>query len=130
MSDGSNPGVNNVLGSSFKDSFPLDWKSEFVYRAGLEYDVTENLTLRLGYCYGQSPVPADTLTPMTAAINEHTVSAGVGYRWRNVGFNVAYQYAIPATQSVGTSGLLAGEYSNSSTTVAAQLLAITTRISF
>jgi long-subunit fatty acid transport protein len=130
LSNGSNPGVNGVLGSSFKDNVPLDWKSEFVYRAGLEYDVTENLALRLGYCYGPSPVPDSTLTPMTAAINEHTLSVGTGYRWRNLRFNLAYQYDFPATQNISTSGLLSGEYSNSSTAVSAHLLSLTTSITF
>ena len=130
LSNGSNPGVNHVLGSSFRDSVPLDWKSEFVYRAGLEYEATENLTLRLGYCYGASPVVNATLTPMTAAINEHTISAGAGYRWRNLRFNLAYQYAIPDTQNVGTSALLSGEYSHSSTTVSAHLIALTTSVTF
>jgi long-subunit fatty acid transport protein len=130
MSHGSNPAVNGVLGSSFKDNFPLNWSSELVYRAGLEYAVTENLTLRMGYCYGQNPVPGSTLTPMTAAISEHTLSAGVGYRWRRFRFDAAYQYDFPATQNVGTSGLLAGEYSNTSTSVSAHLFSITTSILF
>jgi long-chain fatty acid transport protein len=130
MSHGNNAGVNGVLGASFTDNFPLNWSSEFVYRAGLEFAATENLTLRAGYCYGQSPVPDSTLTPMTAAIIEHTLSAGAGYRWRNLRFDVAYQYDFPATQNIGTSGLRAGEYSNSSTTVSAHLFAFTTSILF
>jgi long-chain fatty acid transport protein len=131
MSNGSNAGVNGVLGSSsFHDSVPLNWSSEFVYRIGLEYDVTENLALRIGYCYGQSPVPDSTLTPMTAAIMEHTITAGVGYHWSRYKIEVAYQYYLPATQNVGQSGLLSGEYSNSSTTVSAHVLAITTGFTF
>jgi long-chain fatty acid transport protein len=130
MSHGNNAGVNGVLGASFKDDFPLNWSSEFVYRAGLEFAATENLTLRAGYCYGQSPVPDSTLTPMTAAIIEHTLSAGAGYRWRNFRFDLAYQYDFPATQNIGTSGLRSGEYSNSSTTVSAHLFAFTTSILF
>jgi long-chain fatty acid transport protein len=130
LSQGSNPTVDTVLGSSFKDNVPLDWQSEFVYRAGLEYDVTKNLALRLGYCYGPSPVPDSTLTPMTAAINEHIISAGAGYHWRNFSVSLAYQYYIPATQNVGVSGLRSSEYSGTSTTVSAHLLAITTSITF
>lgn len=130
LSDGNNATVNSVLGSSFKDLVPLDWKNEFVYRVGLEFSATTNLALRLGYSFGGSPVPGSTLTPMTAAIMENTLSAGVGYHWRCYQFDLAYQYEFPATQSVGTSGLLAGEYSNSSTEVSLHTLALTIGMRF
>lgn len=130
MSNGNNSAVNHDLGSSFRDNFPLNWSSEFVYRIGLEYDVTENLSLRLGYCYGSSPVPDATLTPMTAAITEHTITCGAGYHWGRYKVEIAYQYYLPATQNVGQSGLLSGEYSNSSTTISAHVVALTTGFTF
>jgi long-chain fatty acid transport protein len=130
MSNGNNSTVNSVLGPSFRDNFPLNWSSEFVYRAGLEYEVTDNLAVRIGYCYGQSPVPNSTLTPMTAAIPENTITAGVGYHWKRYKLEVAYQYNLPATQHVGQSALLSGEYSNSSTTVSAHVLAVTAGMTF
>ncbi len=130
LSDGNNATVNSVLGSSFSDSIPLNWRSEFVYRAGLEYKVTENLALRAGYAFGGSPVPDSTLTPMTAAIMENTLTAGVGYHWWRLQFDLAYQYEFPATQNVGTSGLLSGEYSHSSTEVSMHTFALTTSMRF
>jgi long-chain fatty acid transport protein len=130
MSNGSNSGVNGVLGASFRDNVPLNWSSEFVYRVGFEYDVTENLSLRLGYCYGSSPVPDATLTPMTAAITEHTITCGAGYHWGRYKVDIAYQYYLPATQNVGQSGLLSGEYSNSSTTMSAHVVALTMGVTF
>lgn len=130
LKNGNNPAVNGVLGSSFQDNIPLNWKDEFVYRVGLEYAATKNLYLRGGYSYGKSPVPDSTLTPMTAAIMEHTVTAGVGYHWRQFQIDLAYQYDLPVTRNVGTSGLLSGEYSNSSTEVGVHWLALTTSIHF
>lgn len=130
FSNGNNATVNGVLGSSFEESIPLNWQNEFVYRAGVEYDVTKSLALRVGYCYGSSPVPDSTLTPLTAAIMENTVTAGIGYHWKQFRVDFAYQYDIPATQNVGTSSLLSGEYSNSSTQVSAQIFALTTSVSF
>jgi long-subunit fatty acid transport protein len=128
LGNGSNPGVNAALGSSFQDNIPLDWKDEFVYRAGLEFAVLKNLSLRTGYSYGGSPVPNSTLTPLTAAILEQAVSAGVGYRWGRWDFDLAYQYDLPVTQDAGTSSLRSGEYSNSSTEVSAHWLALTVNI--
>jgi long-chain fatty acid transport protein len=124
LTDGNNSKVNAALGSSFSDSVPLDWKDEFVCRAGLEFNLTKNFALRGGYCHGNSPVPDSTLTPLTAAIMENTLTAGVGYHWGRYEINLAYQYSFPATQNAGVSGLRSGEYSNSSTEVSANVIAI------
>src|SRR4029077_14248530 len=102
LRNGNNAIVNSVVGASNQDRIPLNWRDEFVYRAGLEYSVTENLSLRAGYAYGQSPVPDSTLTPMTAAIMEHTISAGAGYHWKNWQFDFAYQFDLPIKRNVGT----------------------------
>jgi long-chain fatty acid transport protein len=130
FSNGTSPGVNAALGSSFNESIPLNWKSEFVYRAGVEYNATENLVLRVGYCYGNSPVPSATLTPLTAAIMQQTITTGIGYHWDRYSIDAAYQYYFPTTQNIGTSGLLSGEYSNSSIQVGAHTFALTTTVRF
>ena len=131
LTAGSNPTVNGVAGSSsIHDSVPLNWSDEFVYRAGLEYEVVKNLFLRAGYCYGASPVPDQTLTPLTATITEHTFTAGVGYHWRRYQVDLAYQYDIPITRDVGASALLSGEYSNSSVSVSTHWLALTLGATF
>jgi long-chain fatty acid transport protein len=128
--NGSSPGVNAALGSSFSESTPLNWSSEFVYRLGMEYDVTPSLTLRAGYSYGGSPVPSSTLTPETAAILEQTVTAGIGYHWKQFEIDMAYQYYLPAKETIQASSLQGGEYSNSSITVSAQEFALSTTIHF
>jgi long-chain fatty acid transport protein len=129
LSNGTAP-VSGVLGSTFQDNIPLNWQDQFVYRLGLEYAVLENLFLRAGYAYGASPVPNSTLTPMTAAIMEHTLTAGVGYQWGNWTVDLAYQYDLPVTRNVGASGLLSGEYSNSSTEVSVHVIALTASMRF
>jgi long-chain fatty acid transport protein len=75
-------------------------------------------------------VPDSTLTPMTAAIMENTITAGIGYRWRMCQFDLAYQCDLPDRQNVGTSQLLAGEYSNSSTKAYINWFALTMRVNF
>jgi long-chain fatty acid transport protein len=130
LSNGNNPTVNSVLAANFQDGIPLNWQDSFVHRAGIEYAVTENFSLRAGYCYGQNPVPDSTLLPLTAAIMEHTISVGAGYSIGRFTFDLAYQYSPPAKETVGASQILSGEYSNSSTEVSAHVLAFTTGIRF
>src|SRR5262249_29046948 len=126
LKNGNQPG----LPAAFSDTIPLSWSDEFVYRAGIEYAATENLSVRAGYSYGKSPVPDSTLNPMTAAIMEHTLTAGIGYHWSRYMIDFAYQYDIPMERNVGTSSLLSGEYSNTSTTVSLHWLALTAGIKF
>jgi long-chain fatty acid transport protein len=132
LTDGSGAvvGLLGSAGENFNDAIPLNWKSEFVYRAGLQYEVAKNLFLRAGYSYGNSPVPDSTLTPLTAAIMENTITAGVGYQWHDWSVDFAYQFDLPATQHVGTSDLRDGEYSNSSTRVSVQWVALTMGVKF
>ena len=131
LSSGSSSTVNGVVGSSsLADNIPLNWRSEFVYRVGLEYEVIPSLFLRAGYCYGSDPVPGSTLTPLTAAIMENTFTFGVGYQWKKLNADLAYQYDIPVTRGVGTSGLLSGEYSNSSVDVSVHWVGLTIGYTF
>ena len=97
----------------------------------IEYDITKKLALRAGYAYGQSPVPSSTLhTHDRRRHGKHPSPSGAGYQWKYVALDVAYQYDLRMERHVGTSGLLSGEYSNSSTSVSIHTLALTARITF
>jgi len=131
LSNGSSAAINGVVGgSSLLDVVPLNWKDRWVFRAGAEYRISTSWVLRAGYAFGESPVPSSTLTPMNAALMEHTATAGAGYEHGRWSVDLAYQYDLPSRRGVGTSGLLSGEYSNSSTEVSVQTVALTARYRF
>jgi long-chain fatty acid transport protein len=131
LTHGSNAQVNAFAGSNaLEDYIPLDWRDTFTYRIGLERAITPALFLRCGYSYGRSPVPDATLTPLTAAIPENSLTAGAGYRWRWLEVDLAYEWDLPAGRHVGSSALLDGEYSNSSVTAAIQWISLTTTVRF
>lgn len=130
LRNGSNATVNGVLGANVQDNIPLRWKDRFVYRLGVEHALCEGLFLRAGYAYGSSPAPDETLTPMTAAIMEHMVSAGAGFERGSWGLDVAWQHDLPTEQSVGASDLRSGEYSNSVVDVSVHRVALTARYRF
>ena len=128
---GNNADLNGLVGSRrLNDDVPLDWRDQYVGRIGIEQKLGERWYLRGGYAYGNNPVPAGTLTPLTAAITEHTLTAGVGYRVGRIAVDAAYQWELPATGRVNHSGLAAGEYSNSVTEVDVQWISVTTTIGF
>jgi long-chain fatty acid transport protein len=128
---GSNTDINGFLGTDeIDDSVPLNWKDQFVYRAGLEFAATDAIRLRGGYAYGASPVPAGTLTPMSAAILEHTATVGADWQLGRWNIAAAYQFSFPATTRIGQSELAGGEFSNSRTQVEAHWFGITTGFRF
>jgi hypothetical protein len=131
LKNGNNADINGLLGTrNIEDVAPLNWQDGFVYRLGAEFAISHSLTARAGYSYGANPVPAATLTPMSAAILEHTITCGLEWHHGRCSIAGAYQYDLPATSHVGTSRLAAGEFSGSSTTVSAHLFALTTGIRF
>jgi len=131
LKNGNNQVLNGLLHStSLNDNVPLDWSDQFVWRLGIEYAVSAHWTLRWGYAYTRDPVPPDTLTPLTAAITESTLTTGVGFHTGPVKIDLAYQWGLPNTVHIGNSALAAGEYSNSTIRVTEQWVGLTTTIAF
>ena len=131
LTSGNNADLNGLVGSSrLNDDIPLRWGDQFVGRLGVEQAFGPHWSVRAGYAYGNNPVPDGTLTPLTAAITEHLLTAGAGYatgRWR---FDAGYQWQVPATARVGRSDLAAGEYSGSVTSVYIHAVSITARMEY
>ncbi len=131
LSGGNNADINGLLGSrKLNDDIPLRWRDQYVARVGVEQGFGEHWTLRAGYAYGNNPVPPGTLTPLTAAITEHTLTAGGGYKRGSVRVDAAFQWELPATGTVRESDLAAGEYSRSSTRIGVEWLGVTTQVEF
>lgn len=131
LRSGNNRDLNGLVASDrLNDDIPLDWRDQFVARAGVEYKFDDRWAIRAGYSYGRNPVPARTLTPLTAAIMEHMVSAGVGYKTERFSIDLAYQWQVPNTVDIHESGLASGEYSDSSIRVGAHLIGVTTSVAF
>ncbi len=131
LTQGSNATINSAVGSSsFYDAVPLHWHNQGVLHSGLEAPVSESVKLRAGYSWASNPVPASTLLPMTAAIMQNTIAGGSGWSRGRWICDAAYQAQLPATQSVGASSILAGEYSNSKVRVWTQSLVVSTRFKF
>ena len=131
LTHGNNADLNGLVGSRRpSDDTPLHWRDQYVGRVGMERLLGEHFALRAGYSYGNNPVPPGTLTPLTAAISEHLLTAGVGYHRSRYHLDGAFQWHLPATGRVHQSGLAAGEYSNSVTAVAIESVNLTASVDF
>jgi long-chain fatty acid transport protein len=131
LTHGNDRDLNGLVGSNaLNDNVPLHWHDQFVERIGGEQMIGSHWTIRGGYAYGNDPVPAGTLTPLNAAITEHTLTAGIGYRVGPVTVDAAYQWELPATGRVRQSELAAGEYSNSTVEINVQWFSLTAKYQF
>jgi len=91
------------------------WKSQTVYKFGVDYKYNNDWTFRAGYNYGKSPIPADQLTfnALAPAVVEKHYALGFTYSIDATSeFNFGYMYvplkkqvecnnATPSTNVVG-----------------------------
>src|SRR3546814_15553477 len=63
----------------------LDWRDQYVLAAGVAYQWSDRMTIRLGYNYGRNPIPKATMNPVLAATSSRTYSLGLRSEERRVG---------------------------------------------
>ena len=71
---------------------PKNWEDCWAYRFGMQYSVNENLDLRLGYAYDTTPQPDSTVGPELPDSDRHNYTFGVGYKFGNAQFDLAYMF--------------------------------------
>ena len=131
LTKGDNVTVNGILqSSSLNDTVPVQWKNQLSVHGGIERLITENVSLQIGFAHANNPVPASTLTPLTAAIFTNKATAGTSYRRGRWHFGLAYGISPVNSEHVGFSGLRSGEYSNSSVRVGLQSLVLDSSYQF
>jgi len=131
LTNGNNADINGFVGSSsLRDVVPLGWKNRVVWRGGVDYAYSDQLSIRAGYAHGRSPVPDGTITPMTAVLMEHSLAAGFGYQRGRYTWDVDSQLDLPSERRVASSSLQSGEYDNSLTRVTLGWVGMTMRVQF
>ncbi len=94
-------GANQALLGG-KTAVDLNWDDSVSFGFGLEYELTEALTLRSGYLYSDSPMNSTNYNPSVPADDRHIFSVGVGYTWGPNTVDFAYSYlAMDSSQITG-----------------------------
>jgi long-chain fatty acid transport protein len=70
---------NPVLGVQ-EVTVPFHWKDTWTVRVGGHYDVTDAVTVRLGYVFDPSAVHEETLSPLIPELDKHIVEGGIGFQ--------------------------------------------------
>lgn len=78
----------------------LNWEDSWIVALGTQYEVKTNLFLRGGWYFSQNSVPNKTFSPTVADGDRVGVSAGLGYKWKKVKLDVAYQFNVTLDRDV------------------------------
>ncbi len=75
-------------------TIPANWDDNWTYGFGADYQLNENLVLRCGYIYLETPVPSETMLPSISEEDQSVVSVGFGYTSGQHKIDAAYAYGI------------------------------------
>ena len=92
--------LSNCLGGSNGGGF--GWEDMTVYKLGLRYRAGEDWTWRLGYSYGEQPIPVSEMSfnILAPGVMEHHVTAGFTLeRTKGRQFNMSFMYAPNVDQT-------------------------------
>ncbi len=105
----TNPGIPGQI----KQTLPLNWRNSVSMRLGYQSEFTDVDTIRFGYIYHSSPSPNSTLNPYLDGILQHGFTLGYSRTFSRAILNFAYQYDFSGRRHVDTSGLIGGQFDNS-----------------
>ena len=69
-----------------------DWNDVWRYMCGIEYKLTDQFDLRVGYVYDEEPIPGDTVDYLVPANDRQLYSVGCGYHVKDWTFDLSYTY--------------------------------------
>ena len=67
-----------------------NYKNSSQFRIGLHYSLINNLELRLGYIYDQTPQPIGSMSPLLPDSDRNDYSIGLGYRFGSMKLDAGY----------------------------------------
>ena len=87
---------------------PLEWDDVWRFGFGVEYDVTDDLSLRCGYVYDMDPSSENRGTTMLPGGDRHIIGLGAGYYlWRTLRLDVGYNLVMmdPGERDITVNGM-------------------------
>ncbi|MBN1302413.1 MAG: outer membrane protein transport protein [Melioribacteraceae bacterium] len=83
-----------------ESTLELQWEDAVQIRAGAEYVVNNDFTLRLGYYYDPAPAPDETLNILFPSSTNHVATAGFGYSFGSMKIEGGLEYLFGAERDV------------------------------
>lgn len=119
LTEGDNQNLNLLMNADPTDAtftylFPLEWEDTWTVKGGIEARVGVDSALRVGYFYGQNPVPSQTVFIAFPAIATDGATVGASFFLGPVPVDVSVTHAFESElQGVPEGHLHGSEYLNS-----------------
>jgi long-chain fatty acid transport protein len=84
-------------------SIPQNWKDTNTVKIGTSYQLLQQLVVRAGLAFDESPIPSSTLSPRIPGGDALHLNAGFGYRWTAVTVDFGYMALFYKTREVSNS---------------------------
>lgn len=136
LTGGDNANINLMMNAdptagAFTYPFPLRWEDTFTGKVGVSRALAGGNALRLGYLYGENPVPDETVFVAFPAVSTQALTLGGTVVLRGLALDVALVHALDQEVSAPSVGhQVAAEYAGSRTRLQETLLTIGTVFSF
>lgn len=99
---------NAPLPIGYAPPMVLDWQSSWYYELGATRYFDNGWHVSAGYIFNQNSVPDAHYNPIVADENRHFFSAGLGWKGKQLDFDVAYQFGYGPDRTVSGSPTSAG----------------------
>jgi long-chain fatty acid transport protein len=67
-----------------------NWEDAMAFRFGAQYEVMDNLPVRVGFAYDMTPIPDDTVNASLPGNDRVVGTLGLGYTWNGLRTDLAY----------------------------------------
>jgi long-chain fatty acid transport protein len=89
--------IYEALKINFKNNLPPSvatkkYKNSNTIRIGAEYKVNDNIFVRAGYYYDQSPLTEGHFSPETPSLDSNNLTFGLGYQMKKFTFDLSFLY--------------------------------------
>ncbi len=75
------------------------------FRVGVHYSMMDNLELRLGYIYDQTPQPRESMSPLLPDNTRNDLCVGLGYQMGKMSLDVGYMFVDFGERSTVVNGV-------------------------
>lgn len=107
--------IDFVDNPDLNTSEPKNWRNTVTVRFGAQYKILgDNLPVRLGFIYDQSPAPDTTVGPELPDTDRYVVALGGGYTLPfGLSVDLAYQYLLTGSDATADTAPIVGSRSAS-----------------
>ena len=123
--------ARSLAGTPTSFDLPLEWDDVWRFSVGLEYDVTDDLSLRCGYVFDMDPSSKDRGTTMLPGGDRHIIGLGVGYYiWHSLRIDVGYNLIMMVSEEREIEVKNVGQYRFETDNAYSHMLAVSLSYAF